>query len=290
MAFILIPGQGLRGLRDMSTQIKALVAAATLTVFPLIAQAADLKAPPVAAPVPTWTGWYVGINAGYAWGESEMQTHSSVTGAAYFAGSSRAAINATGLRDVDVDGFTGGVQFGYLLQFGTGPFGGNWVIGFEADANYLGLKESSTIGPITYPAFAPSVFTHTGSIESDWLFTLRARYGVAYGNWLFYSTAGFALARIESAFTFRDNFPPGGAVASASGEDWAGGYVFGSGIEMMFMPRWTLRAEYLFVRLDNVSIISNNLVFAGVTFPGEFFTHRHDLSVNIVRAALNYRF
>jgi outer membrane immunogenic protein len=43
-----------------------LAATATLFLFAGSAYAADmpLKAPPAAAPAPTWTGWYIGINGG----------------------------------------------------------------------------------------------------------------------------------------------------------------------------------------------------------------------------------
>jgi outer membrane immunogenic protein len=269
----------------MGKSLKRMLAAAALSALPLMAQAADV-AVPARGPAPfTWTGWYVGINAGYAWGESDMQTIS--TGAGYFAAVSRAQFNSIGVREIDSDGWTAGVQIGYLHQYGTGPFGGNFVLGVEADAGYLGLKGSSTVGPIAYTCCV-GAFTHTGSFETDWLLSLRGKYGVAYGNWLFFSTAGFAVTRVESRFAFSDTFGTG-AVASASGHDWAGGIVTGFGVETMLWQKWTLRAEYLHYRFTNVSIISNNLVFGGAPFPGEFFSHSTDLRADVVRAALNYK-
>jgi len=81
------------------------------------ATAADLSYPaPVqqsymAAPVFTWTGFYLGANAGYGWGTADWSP--------------------------DTDGFVGGIQGGYNWQ-GAGPL----VIGVEADLQYSNLSSS----------------------------------------------------------------------------------------------------------------------------------------------------
>lgn len=77
------------------------------------AAAADLayKAPAAAyavAPVFTWTGFYLGANAGYGWGEADYSS--------------------------DIDGFAGGIQAGYNYQL-SGPI----VIGVEADIQYSNI-------------------------------------------------------------------------------------------------------------------------------------------------------
>jgi outer membrane immunogenic protein len=50
------------------------------------AMAADLPVkapPPIAAPLPTWTGFYAGLNGGYSWGRSSRELNFvTVTGAA----------------------------------------------------------------------------------------------------------------------------------------------------------------------------------------------------------------
>lgn len=79
------------------------------------ALAADLparKSPPVfASPsaAPTWTGFYVGLTAGGAWGQSKF-------------------FDFVVSNPFDIGGFSGGGELGYNLQFG-----GNFVAGLEAD-------------------------------------------------------------------------------------------------------------------------------------------------------------
>ena len=90
------------------------------------ASAADLpsRKGPVAAPVYlppafTWTGFYVGANAGYGWGN----------------------VNANGWANVgDLDGFVGGGQVGYNYQMGQ------FVIGAEADFQGADLTSGNNLG------------------------------------------------------------------------------------------------------------------------------------------------
>jgi outer membrane immunogenic protein len=90
------------------------------------ASAADLpsRKGPVAAPVYlppafTWTGFYVGANAGYGWGN----------------------VNANGWANVgDLDGFVGGGQVGYNYQMGQ------FVLGVEADIQGADLSSGNNLG------------------------------------------------------------------------------------------------------------------------------------------------
>jgi len=90
------------------------------------ASAADLpsRKGPVAAPVYmppafSWTGFYVGANAGYGWGN----------------------VNANGWANVgDLDGFVGGGQVGYNYQMGQ------FVLGLEADLQGADLSSGNNLG------------------------------------------------------------------------------------------------------------------------------------------------
>ena len=85
-------------------------AAAALTIIPILAQAADLPRGPAARspgflspePVANWSGFYVGVSAGYGWGDS------------------RATVTTTGASSggFDVDGGIVGGTFGYNRQIG----------------------------------------------------------------------------------------------------------------------------------------------------------------------------
>lgn len=104
--------------------VRAALAAAGLVVAGLVgaslaagpAAAADLSgapvarvpaAAPVAVPVFSWTGFYIGGNAGYGWGSGQ---------------------DALGISGVDPNGWLAGGQAGYNYQFGN-----NVVVGLEAD-------------------------------------------------------------------------------------------------------------------------------------------------------------
>ena len=88
-----------------------------------------------AVPVFTWTGFYVGVNAGYGWNDND---HAVVTPAGPFSPS-------TGEDD---GGFVGGAQVGYNFQFGS------FVVGVEADLQYadLGGEACSTVNGVIFDA------------------------------------------------------------------------------------------------------------------------------------------
>ena len=132
------------------------------------ASAADLPArkgpvmAPVYAPVFTWTGFYVGANAGYGWGNVN-------------AGTTFATRTVT---IGDTDGFVGGGQIGYNYQMGQ------FVLGLEADIQGADLKTGTNV-------FGDSVST-------DFYGTVRARVGVAFDRILPYVTGGWAYGNVKT--------------------------------------------------------------------------------------------
>ena len=120
----------------------ALLASAAVIGFVSIAPAADMptKAPvykaPVAAPVSNWTGFYVGLNAGYAWGNSDPTLIDPTTEAPFFHNATTPATPGLSPR-----GFIGGGQVGYNWQTGQ------WVFGGEVDFSGLNAKADATVSP-----------------------------------------------------------------------------------------------------------------------------------------------
>jgi outer membrane immunogenic protein len=117
-----------RGLLLLSTAL-SLVAASS-------AFAADLpvKAPYAPAPVlPTWTGFYAGVNVGGAWANGG---------------------NGTG----DVGGVLGGGQLGYNWQ------AGQFVFGVEGDFQGTTQKKSGTIGAVSFEEKLPWLATLRGRV------------------------------------------------------------------------------------------------------------------------------
>ena len=64
---------------------RILLIGASIVALAVPAMAADLPVkapPPVMAPLPTWTGFYLGLNGGYSWGRSSRELNFvSATGA-----------------------------------------------------------------------------------------------------------------------------------------------------------------------------------------------------------------
>jgi outer membrane immunogenic protein len=238
------------------------------------------KAPAYIDPASHWTGFYVGLNAGGAWGHSDATTTTVFSPTGFFATTSPAAIAIVGAQRINNSGFTGGLTAGYNWQ------ASNVVFGLESDFNYFGLRGSSR-GTGIYPCCAPTSFTVNSSMSSDWLITLRPRVGITAHNWLFYVTGGLAVANVKDGFTFTDtSVPP--ATESGSISKTKAGWTVGAGTEYALAKGWSVKAEYLYVDLGRETTTSTNFATA-VAFPTSVFTHSVDLRSNIVRVGLNYK-
>jgi outer membrane immunogenic protein len=157
---------------------KILLASVALFGFAGAASAADLpirSAPPApiiaAVPVFTWTGFYVGVNAGYGW-VSDDRIVDPVFG---FVGGD------------DEGGFVGGGQIGYNYQIGS------FVVGLETDIQYADLG--------TRYRFNAAIPGYEEDDSDDWFGTVRARAGVAFDRALIYATGGFAYADDATGWT-----------------------------------------------------------------------------------------
>lgn len=152
--------------------LAALIAAGFAFGAAQTASAADIarpvyKAPPVVAAY-NWTGFYVGIHGGYAWGDLN-------TGA--FAGSH------------SVDGWFGGGQLGWNWQGAGSP----WVFGVELDSSFANIERDGRLA-------TPGV-TLNGHSDLDYFGTARGRIGYAFDRAMIYGTAGLAWANNEIGFS-----------------------------------------------------------------------------------------
>jgi outer membrane immunogenic protein len=267
------------------------VAAALAFAFVGPSFGADLpmKAPTVAIPTGyNWSGFYVGANAGGAWGSFDPTT--STGGGTYFVGvGSTAAANAAGAQSIEPGGFTGGLEAGYNFQFGSG------LVGIEADVEYMHLSGAASSSAV-YPCCAPAAVTISSSASTNWLATVRGRLGFVANDWLFFATGGVAFTQLKGSFSGTDNCGavfacgggifPNGAEAPVSISSTRAGYVVGGGIEKAVAAHWTVKAEYLYVKFDSVS---TNGVFTNGAFSA-VMNHSIDLSANIARVGANYKF
>ncbi len=251
---------------------------ASVSVAVLGTSAAMAAAP--MAPAPTWTGFYVGLNAGYAWGSSDPSQIASGNLPPLFLGAPLAPP-----PDLSPHGFIGGGQVGYNWQTGA------WVFGAEVDFSGIDAKADATISPFFAGKGGRNSFTW--SSRYDWLFTARVRGGyLVMPNWLLYVTGGLAVTHVKDNVTCTPA-SGGGCGDFIGGDSWNGsstlaGGTFGGGIETMLAPNWTARAEYLYAKFKDTTPIDPLLPpFSSIPVPA-LFSFQH--SLNIVRFSVNYKF
>jgi opacity protein-like surface antigen len=136
-----------RGRLRKSVLKSAFLATATIGLIGGSAFAADLptrKGPPIApvyVPPPfTWTGFYVGVNAGGAWTNGNNNNNNfgfPFVGAVPFGGTS---IPFATSGSSNRSGFIGGGQVGYNYQFGIGS---GFVLGGEADIDWANINRKN---------------------------------------------------------------------------------------------------------------------------------------------------
>ena len=226
------------------------------------------------API-NWSGVYFGVNAGYAWGDSEVDLTRS-SGAIYY---NDPFLPSDRRQDFeDADGFLGGVQVGINKQFGRS------VIGLEADVAWTNIEDELTTGVSVQGA------RWDISSELETLATFRARFGfLVHDNLLVYGTAGVAWGRfdINQATTFVQPCCADGG--RTGGKEDHVGYVVGAGAEYALSNNWTIKGEYLYVDLGDQDYALSGTVSPTSSTPYvETFAAEHEL--HILRAGLNYKF
>jgi len=248
------------------------------------AYAADLptKAPLMVPPPPSWSGWYVGINGGGVWGNTD-QTISVINNTPAFFNTVNiptvARVGSTGFKN---SGGLAGGQFGYLFRSGGG------VMGLEASFDWTNAKGTSNVGGI-YPANAPDGFTFARSASTDWLVLLTARAGPDMGSWFPYLTVGAAAAELKYTNTFADPiFAAGCTTCTVSISQVAWGFVAGAGLEWQVVNNWSVRAEYLHIWFASMN---GTLTPAPGIPPGTAqMNHAVNFGEDIGRLAISYRF
>jgi outer membrane immunogenic protein len=212
--------------------------------------------PPVVAPAPVlnWTGFYVGGFVGGAFPGQDV-TATDLNG---FTPSSRP-------WDYGLDNsFIGGGTLGYNWQFPGSPF----VVGIEGEGGYLRLTGSAP-DPVS-----PDFNTISSARMGDWYAVAAGRLGwLATPSWLLYAKGGAVWTDLHADVTAPN------LVASAS--KTTTGWAAGGGAEWMFAPQWSVKAEYLYLGIDdNVEACEA----AGTCWNHDFH------GVHTVKVGLNYHF
>ena len=224
---------------------KFLLSTAALVVLASPAMAADLR-PRTYTKAPAYTA----PEAVYSW--TGFYVGGNV-GAAF--GGDNAIFGSNGR-------FAGGIQGGADYQFAR-----NWVVGIEANYSWLPGNNSrmATFG-------AGSTLT-----DSDrGLGSVTGRFGYTWGPALLYAKGGYA---------YRDNSlgvnTIGGTPSAFTASSKRDGYTVGAGLEYMFSPNWSAKAEYQYYNFGSTTINSGPADVAGANYRNDDHT---------VKVGLNYRF
>jgi outer membrane immunogenic protein len=188
-----------------------------------------------------WTGFYLGINSGYAWGRSRWSDPAIGADSGHF--------NTSG-------GLFGG-QLGYNWQTG------HVVLGIETDADWMSIKGSTAgLGGVCLADGGGLCQT-----QQSWVGTTRARLGYAFDRWLPYVTGGVAYGNIQAV-------QPTSTTTNTNV-----GWTAGAGVEYGIARNWSAKLEYLHIDLGTATFmgfasgtttlavpVTNNLVRAGINY------------------------
>jgi outer membrane immunogenic protein len=199
------------------------------------------KAPVYAAPLYNWTGFYIGGHIGGAF-SSDNNFNGLVTGN-----------NSNGR-------FLGGLQAGADYQFAP-----NWVVGIEGQYSWLGSNNS---------VIFPNQYVYTNNQRA--LGSVTGRVGYTWGPGLLYVKGGYAYSDNNETMALA-----GAPAVFAFDSNHSNGYTVGAGLEYMFAPNWSAKAEYQYYNFGSSRFVTP----VGLIPLGSFTTDDQTVKVGV-----NYRF
>jgi outer membrane immunogenic protein len=258
---------------------KLLMASVAATAIAGSALAADLpsRRPPPPAfippPIMTWSGLYVGVSGGGLWTSRDVVTTAIDLGApiAPFA-SAAGALAANNVISSNRISFLAGGTWGYNWQFGR------LVLGTESDFSGVfssrncnngggGFGGNNNCSAITSAALGGGFAIQniqTIDRRMDYFGTSRVRAGLLVTDTLLaYVTGGAAYGKVRLNSTTISSIPgtppavfgPGISIVNYS--QLKAGFVGGGGLEWMFAPNWSVKAEAMYYDLGRSSFTQN---------------------------------
>ena len=199
------------------------------------------KAPAYVGPLYNWTGFYLGGHLGGA-----------------FSGSNN--FNGLVLSDYSAR-LLGGLQAGADYQFAP-----NWVVGAEGQYSWLGKNNLNAI--------FPSGVVYNNNQRA--IASITARVGYTWGPGMVYVKGGYAYSDNSDTLTFA-----GAPVVFTLDKNHSNGYTVGAGVEYMFAPNWSAKAEYQYYNFGNTTFTTGPADIAGRSFRNDEHT---------AKVGVNYRF
>jgi outer membrane immunogenic protein len=160
--------------------------------------------------------------------------------------------------------FLGGVQAGFDYQFAP-----NWVLGAEAQYSWLGGGNNNGV------LFPGGTLVTTSNSEQ--IGSVAGRFGYTWGPALLYAKGGFAWRDNNNIGVSRGGVP----VAFTTNGNHKDGYTVGAGLEYMFAPNWSAKAEYQYYNFGSTTFTAGPPDIVGSRFRDDEHT---------VKVGVNYRF
>jgi outer membrane immunogenic protein len=209
-----------------------------------------------------WEGLYLGVHAGYGWGDNDVVEDPAGLPAYNGAG------NGWGYR---ADGAIGGVHAGL-----------NWesnrlILGLEASFGYMAVEGD---GPDPASPGLDTVAAQGDGYYGD----VTARIGFAPDNKLFYMKGGMALA--DFGWSVVDDCTTGACsltTINAINDDTERGWTAGAGIAFAFWQHASLRLEYAYFDFGTIRM-------AGTSSLGDIHSWEQDVNLHAVTAGLTFMF
>lgn len=180
-----------------------------------ISQAADVINETPEAPVYeetfSWSGAYIGAQAGYTFGRNKL------------------SISNSNDFSINSNGFAGGAYAGYNWLLTN-----SYLLGIEGDINFSNINKDTQI-------------VSRNNVSLDWNAktqfegAVRARVGYAYDRWLPYLAGGVAFARVKDVFSVN---VAGNTVETIDIATNRVGFTVGAGLDYAITDNVILRYEY----------------------------------------------
>jgi len=220
--------------------------------------AEPLPPPPPPAPIFTWTGIYIGGQAGYAWDQDSVS--------AFFPGPFLSTLPFAGTVSFTdkPEGFIGGGHVGYNLQINQ------WVAGIEGTVDGTTLTKGSVFSGFT-------ALQTNSPVQGS----LGIRLGVAFDRVLLYARGGFAFAGIQNFYTTPIPFFINEEISRSRS-----GWTVGGGIQYALTDNWSIRGEYRYSDFGHF----DDYPFAVLVNPFGTLLVQHHLTQNQVQFGISYKF
>ena len=238
-------------------------------------------------PVPTeacsWTGFYMGGSAGGAFAaDADFSLDLGGHWNDVVPPPDRQTVSSLGQHDLGGNAFVGGAFLGYNFQWD------HWVLGIEAAADFVGLRDSFNSGIVTVPATGDEA-NFRESYQTDYRAMVSPRVGFAWDRFLVYATGGLAIGNLE--FSQEIKGKGAGFHEEGSADDTQVGWTAGGGVAVCLTKHWSARAEYRYTDLGCADFSSAGNKTGGVVdFSGFTGNHQACLAYHSVTAGLAFKF